>query len=228
MSVSPVEIARFDALAAHWWDPDGPMRALHRMNPARVGWICERVEGCSLRLLDVGCGAGVAAEAFARRGLSVVGLDASVQAIEAARAHAAGQDLPIAYRVGAAEDLLGDGVRFPLITALEVIEHVPDPPGFLATLAALLAPGGRLFLSTLNRTPQSFLAAKVGAEYLLRWLPVGTHDWRRFITPVELAAMLRGAGLRVTDTAGLAAHPLTGRWTISRNLSINYLVAAEG
>ncbi len=202
------------------------MRALHRMNPARVAWIAERAE--ALRLLDVGCGAGVAAEAFARRGFDVLGVDASAAAIEAARAHAAGQDLPLAYRVGTAEDLLAEGVRFPLITALEVIEHVPDPPGFLATLAALLAPGGTLFLSTLNRTPQSFLAAKVGAEYVLRWLPIGTHDWRRFIKPVELAAMLRRAGLRVTDTAGLEAHPLTGRWTVGRDLSVNYLIAAKG
>jgi 2-polyprenyl-6-hydroxyphenyl methylase / 3-demethylubiquinone-9 3-methyltransferase len=122
---------------------------------------------------------------------------------------------------------LAEGARFPIVTALEVIEHVPDPAGFLATLAALLEPGGSLFLSTLNRTPKSFLAAKVGAEYLLRWLPIGTHDWRRFITPAELCALLRAVGLRVTDTAGLVADPLTGRWTTSRNLSVNYLVAAE-
>ena len=137
-----------------------------------------------------------------------------------------GQDLPLAYRTGVAEDLLAEGARFPVITALEVIEHVPDPPAFLATLAALLAPGGRLFLSTLNRTPQSFLAAKVGAEYLLRWLPVGTHDWRRFITPPNSAPCCGRAGLRVTDITGLVADPLTGRWTTSRDLSVNYLVAA--
>ncbi len=180
------------------------------------------------RLLDVGCGAGLAAEAFSRLGFDVLGLDAAGGTIEAARAHAAGQGLPLAYRAGVAEDLLSEPTRFPIITALEVIEHVPDPAAFLATLAALLAPGGKLFLSTLNRTPQSFLAAKVGAEYLLRWLPIGTHDWRKFITPGELDVMLRRVGLLVSDITGLVADPLTGRWSVSRNLSVNYLVAVEG
>jgi 2-polyprenyl-6-hydroxyphenyl methylase / 3-demethylubiquinone-9 3-methyltransferase len=245
MTVSPAEVARFDALARQWWDPDGPMRPLHRMNPARIGWIMERVAppppsplpqgkgengtaGARVRLLDVGCGAGLAAEAFARRGFDVLGLDAAGGAIEAARAHADTQGLSLAYRTGVPEDLLADGERFPIITALEVIEHVPDQAAFLATLAALLTPGGKLFLSTLNRTPQSFIAAKIGAEYLLRWLPVGTHDWRKFVTPAELGAMLRQVGLRVADITGLVADPLTGRWRTSRELSVNYLIAAQG
>jgi len=274
-TVSPEEVARFDALAARWWDPEGPMRPLHRMNPTRVAWINQRLgpvrsktwttdltsplgEGvgeagcppaidhsapsCSdhpqaagidpphvypVRVLDVGCGAGLAAEALARLGFDVLGLDAAGEAIVAARAHAAGQNLPLAYRTGVAEDLLAENARFPVITALEVIEHVPDPAAFVATLAALLAPGGRLFLSTLNRTPQSFIAAKVGAEYLLRWLPVGTHDWRKFITPAELGGMLRRTGLRVAAISGLVGDPLTGRWKTSRNLAINYILAAE-
>jgi 2-polyprenyl-6-hydroxyphenyl methylase/3-demethylubiquinone-9 3-methyltransferase len=244
-TVSHAEVARFDALAARWWDPDGPMRPLHRMNPARVAWIAERLQktppplaggACpgldpggwgEGALLDIGCGAGIAAEAFGRLGYRVTGLDAAGDAIEVARAHAASAGLPITYRIGAPEDLVAAGVRFPVITALEVIEHVPDPAAFLSAVARLLAPGGRLFLSTLNRTPRSFLMAKLGAEYLLRWLPVGTHDWRKFISPKELDRMLRQVGLRAVDIAGLTADPLTGRWTTSRDLSVNYLLMAN-
>ena len=231
-AVSADEVARFNALAAEWWDPDGPMRPLHRMNPARIGWITERIARkhpatAGLRVLDVGCGAGLAAEALARRGFDVLGLDAAGEAIDAARAHAAGRDLPVAYRVGVAEDLVAEGLRFPVVTALEVIEHVPDPFRLITMLAGLLEPGGSLFLSTLNRTPQSFLAAKVGAEYLLRWLPVGTHDWRKFVTPGEVGGMLRRAGLRVADMAGLVPDPLTGQWRTSRTLAVNYILAAD-
>lgn len=228
-SVTPSEIARFDAMAADWWDLDGPMRPLHRMNNLRTTWIGERIGrrfgGSGVGLLDIGCGAGIASEAFARQGHDVLGLDAAGAAIAAARAHAAGHPWRLEYREGTAEELRAEGRRFSVITALEVIEHVADQPSFVRLLADLLEPGGLLFLSTLNRTPRAFLVAKLGAEYLLRWLPVGTHDWRRFVTPAELCAMARGAGLRLSDAAGMTMNPMRGSWVASRDLAVNYIVA---
>lgn len=231
-TVSAAETAKFGALADRWWDPQGPMRPLHRMNPLRTGWIAERVAAAGLawpglRLLDVGCGAGLAAEEFARRGASVTAIDASAEAIAAARLHAEQGGLAIDYRIAAPEDLAAEGAGFDVVVALEVIEHVADRDAFLAALAALTRPAGLVFLSTLNRTARSFLLAKVGAEYLLRLLPVGTHDWRGFVTPTELARALRRAGLAVTDSAGMTMQPLTGTWRESRDLSVNYLVAAR-
>lgn len=240
--VLATEVARFDALASEWWNPDGPMRPLHAMNPARVGWILDRIRArhrtlAGLRLLDVGCGAGLASEAFAREGVDVLGLDAAGAAIAAARAHAAGsqtggqtggQQLALAYRAGTVADLIAEGWRFPVITALEVVEHVADPTVFVTDLAGLLEPGGLLFLSTLNRTARSFLTAKLGAEYVLRLLPVGTHDWRRFLTPAELGALLRGAGLRVAAGTGLGPDVAHGGWRCVRDMRVNYLLLAEG
>lgn len=229
-SVLPDEVARFDALAASWWDKRGPMAPLHAMNPLRVGWIDTRLRfkfGGPTRLLDVGCGAGLAAEALALLGHEVLGIDAAPEVIAAASAHAASRGLPLAYRQTTAEALLVEGARFQAITALEVIEHVADAPAFLHTLAALLEPGGVLVLSTLNRTRRSYLLAKLGAEYLLRLLPIGTHDWKRFITPAELASMLRGAGLRTTDLAGMTFSPFTGQWGASRDTSVNYIAEAR-
>ncbi len=223
-SVVAAEVARFDALAARWWDPRGPMRPLHQMNPLRVGWIDQRI-GRRQWLLDIGCGAGLAAEALARRGHDVLGLDAAQEAIAVARAHAAGQGLTLAYRGIAAEALLAEGARFQVVTALEVIEHVADPAAFLRTLAALLEPGGRLFVSTLNRTRRSYATAILGAERVLRLLPVGTHEWRRFVTPVELDGLLRAAGLRLADVAGMVPD-LKGGWRTSRDTNVNYIAEA--
>ncbi len=231
-TAASAEIARFDALAASWWDPAGPMRMLHRMNPARLAWIGARVgrrfpDPAAVRLLDVGCGAGLAAEGFARRGYRVRGIDAAPAPIAAARAHAESAGLAIEYSVATPEALAAAGERFAVVSALEVIEHVPDPAAFLAALAALLAPGGLLFLSTLNRTWRSLALAKFGAEYVLRLLPAGTHEWRKFLTPAEMDPLLAAAGLRLADLAGLAYDPLRGTWHTGRDTSVNYLLMAE-
>ena len=221
-SALPDEIAKFNRLAAEWWDPAGPMAPLHAMNKLRTGWVDRHVPARG-RLLDVGCGAGLAAEAFARLGYDVLGIDAAPDAIAAATAHADGADPRPRYRVATAEALLEEGARFPVVTALEVIEHVADPTRFLALLAGLLEPGGRLFLSTLNRTLRSLAVGKIGAEYVARLLPAGTHDWRRFVTPAELDRAARGAGLRLAATRGMSYDLREREWRGSADLSVNYL-----
>ena len=223
-TTSPDEIERFNRLASEWWDPAGPMRPLHAMNAVRIAWIAGHLGPAEGRaLLDVGCGGGLASEALADLGFDVLGIDPAADLIGAARAHA-GADGP-AYRVGVAEDLLAEGRRFPAVVALEMIEHVPDPAALLHTLVALVEPGGRLFLSTLNRTVRSLLVAKIGAEYVARLLPVGTHDWRQFITPGELTGMVRDAGGRIAASAGLTMG--AGGWKTTRDLGVNYIVAID-
>ena len=225
-SVTTSEVAKFGRLADRWWDPAGPMRPLHAMNPLRVEWVGSRL-AAGARLLDLGCGAGIAAEAFARRGFDVLGVDASAEAIAAAEAHAAvraaGNRLALAYRCGAAEDLVAEGLAFDAVTALEVIEHVEDQAAFMALLAALVRPGGMVFVSTLNRTVRSLAVAKVGAEYIARVLPAGTHDWRRFVPPEALAGYARAAGLALTDITGMAMA--SGGWRATRDVAVNYLAA---
>ena len=224
LSLQNAEVAKFDALAADWWDPAGPMAPLHAMNPLRIGWIGQRLPAPT-ELLDVGCGAGLAAEALARLGHRVTGIDLAAAALAAARRHAGQTDASVTYRRATAADLVAEGRQFGAVTALEVIEHVADPAMFLGELARLMLPGGQLFVSTLNRTARSFIVAKLGAEYVLRLLPRGTHAWRRFIPPADLARLARDAGLRMTDSAGMSFDPLSQRWRITRDLAVNYIAA---
>ncbi len=226
-TAAAAEIAKFDGLAADWWNPRGPMAPLHAMNPARMDWVAARLGPLDgLRVLDVGCGAGLASEWLARHGAQVTGLDAAGAALEAARAHAAAVGVAVDYREGRPEDLSGEA--FDAVIALEVIEHVPpeERATFCAALARLVRPGGAVVLSTLNRTPRAWITAKLGAEYLLRWLPVGTHDWRLFPRPAETAAQQGGAGLVVEDMAGLSPR-LGGGFAVTRDIGVNYLVAAR-
>ncbi len=237
-SIDPAEVARFSAMAADWWDPEGKFAPLHKFNPVRLAYIRDRLAAhfgrdpkqirplAGLRLLDIGCGGGLIAEPMARLGAEVVAIDASARNIGIARTHAEQSGLAIDYRCAAAEDLAAAGERFDAVLCLEVVEHVADIDAFLAAVAALVRPGGALIAATLNRTPQAFLLAIVGAEYVLRWLPRGTHSWRKFVRPSELAAALRQGGLEIGDLSGVAYNPLTDSWRIGRDLAVNYMCFA--
>ncbi len=235
-SIDPVEIARFSSHAAEWWDPNGALRPLHRLNPVRIAYardhVCahfKRPSGAKdalkgLSWLDVGCGGGLLCEPLARLGASVTGLDASAEAIEAARAHAQNMDLTIDYRCGAVEEM--EDETYDVISALEILEHVTDPAAFLHSVAQRLKPNGILLLSTLNRSAKGFLLGIVAAEYILRWVPRGTHDWRKFIRPSELQAMLKEAGLEMQDLTGMRLDPLNGAFCLTQNIGVNYLSTA--
>ncbi len=237
-SVDPDEVAKFAAMAETWWDPSGKFRPLHQLNPVRLRFIRDRVcahlgrdplaprplEG--LRLLDVGCGGGLLCEPLTRLGAHVTGIDAAGENIRIAGHHAAESGLEIDYRHAAAEDLAEAGETFDVVVNMEVVEHVAEPGAFLETCAALVGPGGASVIATLNRTPKSFLLAIVGAEYVLRWLPRGTHDWRKFLRPSELAAHLRRAGLAIEVMTGVGYNPLDATWRLSRDLDVNYMVFA--
>jgi 2-polyprenyl-6-hydroxyphenyl methylase / 3-demethylubiquinone-9 3-methyltransferase len=218
------ELARFDALAAQFWDSQGDFRPLHMLNPVRAQFIAARTSLAGRRVLDVGCGGGLLSESLARAGAQVTGIDLAPGMVEVARLHAAESGLAIDYRVASAEELAQAGAGpFDVVTCMEMLEHVPDPAAMTATLARLLAPGGALFVSTLNRNLKSFLLAIVGAEYILRLIPRGTHEYERLIRPAELARWARVAGLSLSELAGIEFNPLTGRVALSGDVSVNYL-----
>jgi 2-polyprenyl-6-hydroxyphenyl methylase / 3-demethylubiquinone-9 3-methyltransferase len=218
------ELAKFDAVAGRFWDPHGEFRPLHLLNPVRTQFIGARVALAGSRVLDVGCGGGLLAEALARAGASVTGIDLAPGMIEVARLHAAESALAIDYRVAAAQDVARATPQgFDVVTCMEMLEHVPEPAAMTATLARLLRPGGALFVSTLNRNLKSFLLAIVAGEYLLNLIPRGTHEYERLIRPSELARWARGAGLSVRELAGIDFNPLLGRVGLSHDVSVNYL-----
>jgi 2-polyprenyl-6-hydroxyphenyl methylase / 3-demethylubiquinone-9 3-methyltransferase len=238
-TVDQDEVARFSRLAGEWWDPRGPMAALHKFNPVRLAYIRDRAAAhfgrdpksldslAGLRLLDVGCGGGILSEPLARLGASVLGADPSAKNIAVARAHAARSGLAIDYRDTTAEVLADAGEMFDVVLAMEVVEHVTDVGLFIGRAAAMVKPGGLLFVATLNRTAKSFALAIVGAEYILRWLPRGTHQWDKFVTPDELDIAIEQGGLRISGETGVIYNLLADRWQLSRDMDVNYMVVAE-
>lgn len=238
-TVDAEEVAKFDAMAEEWWDPQGKFRPLHQMTPCRLDYITAQISMehdrdlrapepfAGLRLLDIGCGGGLLSEPMARLGATVVGADAAGTALPVARHHAEKAGLKIDYRNSTAEALGAEGERFDVVLAMEIIEHVAEPQGFIDACAALVAPGGLLIVSTLNRTAKSYALAIVGAERILRWLPPGTHDWRKFQPPETLSGMLEAAGLDPVDRKGMVFDPLARRWSLSPDdLSVNYVMTA--
>jgi 2-polyprenyl-6-hydroxyphenyl methylase/3-demethylubiquinone-9 3-methyltransferase len=238
-TVDAREVARFSRLAAQWWDPHGKMAVLHKFNPVRLAYIRDAACGrfgrdakrpaCldGLRILDIGCGAGILCEPLARLGAAVVGADPSVETIEAAKRHAAEGSLTIDYRATTAQALADGAERFDVVLAMEVVEHVADVSLFVRRCAEMVKPGGLMITATINRTLKSFALAIIGAEYVLRWLPRGTHQWDKFVTPNELEIALERAGLRVGRETGVIYHPLADRWQLSSDMDVNYMVTAE-
>jgi 2-polyprenyl-6-hydroxyphenyl methylase/3-demethylubiquinone-9 3-methyltransferase len=238
-SLDPDEVARFSAMARDWWDPAGPLAPLHRLNPTRLAWIRDRIADHfgrdtksdhpleSLKILDIGCGGGLVTEPLARLGATVTGIDPAAENIAVARHHAAAEGLPIDYRAETAEALAARGETFDVVLILEVVEHVADVPAFVKTAGVLVKPGGLLLASTINRTLKAWALAIVGAEYVLRWLPRGTHSYDKLVTPNELASALVAAGLDVTAETGVMYVPIADRWRLTSDMDVNYMMAAK-
>ena len=238
-TIDPAEVAKFEAMAAEWWDPNGKFKPLHLMNPCRLDYIPTQIAAeidrdltapkpfAGLRILDIGCGGGLLSEPMARLGATVVGADAAPRNIPVAQVHAEQSGLTIDYRFTTAEDMAAAGERFDVVLNMEVVEHVADPQAYLTACQQLLNPGGLMICSTLNRNPKSFMMAIIGAEWVMRWLPKGTHDWAKFITPDELYTLIRTAGLDPVDRKGMVFNPVSWRWALSdRDLSVNYVTAS--
>ena len=238
-TIDPAEVARFERIAKEWWDPKGPMAPLHRFNPVRLAYIRDAASARfgrdprsarsldGLTILDVGCGGGVLSEPLARLGARVTGLDPAPTNVTVARLHAGQAGLTVDYRGETVEAVAERGERFDLVLAMEVVEHVTDVRAFTAACARAVAPGGLLVMATLNRTLRAFALAIVGAEYVLGWLPRGTHQWEKFVTPEELTAAIEAGGMRVSDLAGVTYNPLRDRWSLSRDTAVNYMATAE-
>ena len=229
VNADPAELAKFSDLAHRWWDPDSEFKPLHQINPLRLGWIDGQVSLAGKRVLDIGCGGGILSDSMARKGADVTGIDLSTKALKVAQLHAleAGTQ-NVSYREISAEALAQEQpAGFDVVTCMEMLEHVPDPSSVVRACSALVKPGGWVFFSTINRNPKSFLFAIVGAEYLLRMLPKGTHEYAKMIRPSELAAHCRAAGLSLEQTRGMEYNPLTQRYWLSSDTSVNYLVSSR-
>ena len=228
-NADPQELEKFGELAHKWWDTEGDFKPLHRINPLRLDWIAQRASLAGKAVLDVGCGGGILSEAMALRGARVLGIDLSSRPLKVARLHALESGVAgLQYREVAAEALAAEQpAAFDVVTCMEMLEHVPEPASIVAACAALVRPGGHVFFSTLNRNARAFLFAIVGAEHLLKLLPKGTHEYARFIRPSELAGYARNAGLQVQEFAGLEYNPVTGRYWLSADTSVNYMVACQ-
>jgi 2-polyprenyl-6-hydroxyphenyl methylase/3-demethylubiquinone-9 3-methyltransferase len=227
-NVDPAEIDKFQAIASRWWDRQSEFKPLHEINPLRVEYIERQAQGLTARaVLDIGCGGGILAEAMAQKGAQVTGIDMAELSLQVARMHLHESGLEVDYQLSTAEAFAEtNGARFDVVTCLEMLEHVPDPASVIAAAANLLKPDGMLFLSTINRNPKSFALGIVGAEYLLGLLPRGTHEYRKFIKPSEMAAQLRANRMRVLDISGLTYNPLTRHYRLARDIDVNYLVTA--